>query len=87
MAAVLQPERALRQQQGHLKGDAVVAIVPVGRLFGHAQGVVYVSAGDSALGTLVHGCPVVVQDGDAGDCEQGAEGERLRPEWEAAQRG
>ena len=26
VAAVLQPDRALRQQQGHFKGDAVVAI-------------------------------------------------------------
>ena len=71
MAYVLQSESALHQQQRHLKGDAIVAVVHIliGRPFGYAQGVVGVGVGDPVLGRLINAYAVVVQDGDACDCE------------------
>ena len=87
MANVLQLERALRQQQWHLNGDAVVAVVQDGRLFGCAQGIVHVVAGGLALVRLVPAQAVVIYDGYACDSEEGANGERLRPEWNLAQQG
>ena len=69
---VLQAECALSQQQGRLKGKAVVAVVTAGRVFGYAEGVVGEGGGVSALGRPIPADAVVVQDGDARDCEQRA---------------
>ena len=86
MAAVLQSECALNEQQGHLKCDAEVAIIYFVQPVGTAGSDVFgVFSCDYALDNLVGLHPVVVQDGDTGDSEQGAEGKRLRPKGDAAQ--
>ena len=88
MAAVLQSKRALRQQQWHFKGYAVVAIISVMQRVGCAGGdIVGVGAGDLALGFLIAGHAIVVHHGDARDREQRAQGKRLQPERDAAQHG
>ena len=92
MAGVLQAESALNQQQGHLKAHAVVAIgnnvLGLGELADVAGGdVVGVGVGHPAVVKFIVSYAVVVQDGDARDSEQGAEGKRLRPEREPAQQG
>ena len=87
-AAVLQSKSALNQQQRHLKGYAVVAIISVMQRVGCAGAdVVGVGAGDLALGFLIAGHAIVVHHGDAYDREERAEGERLRPEGGLAQWG
>ena len=85
IAAVLQPKNALSQQQRHLKGDAVIAIMPGGRLSGQTQGVVGDGGGGPALPRLIPGYPVVVQCCDAYDNEQRTRHSRLRPERDTAQ--
>ena len=59
-AAVMQSESALCQQQRHLNGDAVVAIVCAARLFGYAQGIVGDDDGGSALVKLIPSHSIVV---------------------------